>query len=126
MTPRERFLSEAKSSIFAPTVFTTGAFIAPKLIDGEMRWIVTGFEDDTFYDGKTIDVEDRAATLEGLINEDEDEDDESDEEDSDLVICLGCSREIPEDEAHNEVKLGTYCENCYNLLAPDEDDENEE
>ena len=55
-------------------VFTTGAFVEAQEISGEWRWIVTGFEDDTFYDGNTLDVNETAATQAGLVNPDDADD----------------------------------------------------
>jgi hypothetical protein len=51
-----------------PHTFTTGARIAPVLIDGQWHWIVASFEDDTFVDGKCRNPNEYADTEEGLVN----------------------------------------------------------
>lgn len=56
------------------TVFTTGAKIEEREIEGRWHWVVVGFEDDTFWDGMTLNVNDSSATREGLVNLEEDED----------------------------------------------------
>jgi hypothetical protein len=93
LTNRERFISEMTNNIFKPTVFTTGAFIAPLEIAGEMRWVVTGFEDDTYFNGQYLDVQERGATLEDLVLEDDEVEDESGErtaEDDTAEVCEWC------------------------------------
>lgn len=63
----------SKPSLFS-TVFTTGAFITPVLIEDRWRWVVTEFEDDTFIDGNDVNVVESSVNLEDLILwEDEDE-----------------------------------------------------
>lgn len=42
--------------------FVTGAFITPREIDGEWAWVVTQFEDDTFYNGKEVTVMETAVS----------------------------------------------------------------
>ena len=51
-----------------PYAFTTGAHIAPVLIDRQWRWIVTNFEDDTFVDSKCRNPNEYADTQEGLVD----------------------------------------------------------
>ena len=56
-------------------VYTIGAFLQPLQIEihgkKQWRWIVVGFEDSTFFDGKEIGVYDYSDTLEGLLEEDD-------------------------------------------------------
>lgn len=56
-------------------IFATGVHLQALQIDidGNMqwRWIAVGFEDDTFFNGKNIDVYDYANTFEELINNSE-------------------------------------------------------
>lgn len=49
------------------TVFTIGAIIEEQQINGKWHWVVIGFEDDTFWDGMTLDVNETADTREGLV-----------------------------------------------------------
>jgi len=37
------------------TAYTTGAHIQPKMIEGQIVWVVTNFEDDTYFDGEYLD-----------------------------------------------------------------------
>ena len=66
--------------------FTTGAYIQPVSYTGPngdrvFGWMVTGFEDDTFRDGKYLDVEVCADSLAGLTpDNDEDEEDKGPEQ----------------------------------------------
>jgi len=55
-------------------VFTTGAFLYPALVDGEWKWVVNGFEDDTFMDGEIVDLRASATTEDGLIIKEEEND----------------------------------------------------
>lgn len=52
-------------------LFTIGAFIKPVKVTinnkEQWRWIVTSFEDQTFFDGNEIDVYDYANNLKGLF-----------------------------------------------------------
>jgi len=57
-------------------IFSTGVHLKPIecVINGkkQWRWIVVGFEDDTYFDGEIINVYDYADSFEGLIlNENE-------------------------------------------------------
>jgi len=57
-------------------IFSTGVHLKPIecVINGkkQWRWIVVGFEDETFFEGEIIDVYDFADSFEGLIlNENE-------------------------------------------------------
>lgn len=51
------------------TVYTTGAYLQRIFVAelGEYRWIVTGFEDDTYYDGNYIDLNIAATNLNDMI-----------------------------------------------------------
>ncbi len=102
-------------------VFATGAHIEAVEFGGEWRWIVTGFEDDTFFDGKILEVNRRAAARAALVEVDEDEaragKEFPEDEDNDKAVCIGCSRAIGDGEAHNETTTGTLCETCHNLTA---------
>ena len=62
------------------SVFTTGAHIAPyQRKDAKYVWVVTKFEDDTFFDGDCIDPDIISDTKDGLVNRIcEDEEDEED------------------------------------------------
>ena len=55
-------------------IFSTGVFLKPEkcIINGitQWRWIVVGFEGDTYLNGKSIDVYDYADTLDGLLVQD--------------------------------------------------------
>jgi hypothetical protein len=66
------------------TVFTTGASIEEREINGKWHWVVVAFEDDTFWDGMTLDVNETADTREKLVTldaEDETQDEETAETD---------------------------------------------
>ena len=53
--------------------YTTGAYIVPMLVNGEYRWVVSGFGwDDTFIDGDAVNAQVSADTAEGLVEEFED------------------------------------------------------
>lgn len=58
-------------------VFTTGAFIEAVEHDGEFRWIVSGFEDDTFFDGETLNVNESAETSDDLVTVDDEDESET-------------------------------------------------
>ncbi len=53
-------------------VFATGVFLKPEkcTINGkeQWRWVVVGFEDDSFHKGEIIDLYDYAESFEGLFN----------------------------------------------------------
>ena len=55
----------------ADKIFATGVFLQPIecVLNGkkQWRWVAVGFEDDSYYNGKSIDIYDYADTLEGLI-----------------------------------------------------------
>lgn len=57
--------------------FTTGAYVEAVEIDGEWRWIVSGFEDDTFFDGKTLNVNQSAENRDDLVTVDDDKEEPS-------------------------------------------------
>lgn len=52
-------------------IFATGVFLQPFEVEingrKQWRWIVVGFEDDSYYDGELIDVYDYADSFEGLL-----------------------------------------------------------
>lgn len=52
-------------------IFATGVFLQPVkcLINGkeQWRWVAVGFEDDSYFNGKRVDIYDYAETLEDLI-----------------------------------------------------------
>lgn len=54
-------------------IFTTGAHLQAIEIEingkKQWRWVVVGFEDDTYFEGEVIDVYDYANSFEGLIKE---------------------------------------------------------
>jgi|GEM_PF-1314329 len=78
-----------------PIIYTTGAFLSPQRIvmeDGYVYWgwVVEGFEQDSYFDGKTFNPKPlaetrkdllRNVTLEGWDDEDEDLDVSEDIED---------------------------------------------
>ncbi len=86
--------------------FATGAYIEAVEFDGEWRWIVTGFEDDTFFEGRVLEVNWHAAARAGLVELDETgarAGKEFPKSDGDnFAACIGCSRAIGDREAHNE------------------------
>lgn len=52
-------------------IFATGVFLQPVKCTinniEQWRWIAVGFEDDSFYDGETINPYDYADSIDGLI-----------------------------------------------------------
>ncbi len=52
-------------------IFATGVFLKPVdcIINGikQWRWVVVGFEDDSYFDGEAFDVYDYADNFEGLF-----------------------------------------------------------
>ena len=55
-------------------VFTTGAHLEAMFVLGQWRWIVVGFEDDTFGDdGELVNIYSYADTEEELFYEDDEE-----------------------------------------------------
>lgn len=54
-------------------IYATGVFLqaVELVIEGkrQWRWIAVGFEDDTYFDGKTIDIYDYADSFEGLFKD---------------------------------------------------------
>lgn len=56
-------------------IFATGVFLQAIEVEingmKQWRWIAVGFEDDTYFDGKTIDVYDYANSFDGLIEHNE-------------------------------------------------------
>ena len=54
----------------AKYTYTTGAFITPVFIDGNWRWVVTNFDNDTYCDGVLIDPVEVSDDVEGLVLED--------------------------------------------------------
>lgn len=54
-------------------VFATGVHLQAIEVEingkKQWRWIVVGFEDDTYFDGETIDVYDYADSFEGLFKD---------------------------------------------------------
>jgi hypothetical protein len=57
MTAHEKLKSELKSRPTDAQVFTTGAQLIPaKLANGKFAWVVSCFEDSTFYDGEYVAV----------------------------------------------------------------------
>lgn len=53
-------------------IFTTGAYLKAIecIIDGrkQWRWVVVGFEDDTYFNGEIVDIQDYADSFEDLFN----------------------------------------------------------
>ena len=56
-------------------IFSTGAYLqAVEVKIGEIkqwRWLVVGFEEDSFFNGETIDLNDYANSIEGLVKDSE-------------------------------------------------------
>jgi hypothetical protein len=54
-------------------IFSTGVHLQAVEVEingkKQWRWIAVGFEDDTYFDGEIIDVNDYANTFEGLFKE---------------------------------------------------------
>lgn len=54
-------------------IFATGVFLQPVtcIINGkaQWRWVAVGFEDDSFLNGETINPNEYAESIEGLITE---------------------------------------------------------
>jgi hypothetical protein len=67
---------ENKKKFSGDAIYTTGAYIFPKLIDGVWRFVVSDFEDDTYQGGEIIDLNTAADEKEGLINDVGEEDDD--------------------------------------------------
>lgn len=51
----------------SPTVYTTGAYISPVLIGNSWFWVVTEFEEDSFYEGEEVNLNTESLTIKGLI-----------------------------------------------------------
>ena len=53
-------------------VFATGVHLQAVEVEingkKQWRWVAVGFEDETYYDGETIDIYDYADSFEGLLN----------------------------------------------------------
>jgi hypothetical protein len=64
-------ISQSLPMTYSNRVYATGVFLqaVEVLIDGkkQWRWIAVGFEDDTYFDGKTIELYDYANSFEGLF-----------------------------------------------------------
>lgn len=57
MTAHEKLKSELQNRPTDAQVFTTGAQLIPaKLANGKFAWVVSCFEDSTFYDGSYVAV----------------------------------------------------------------------
>lgn len=56
-------------------VFATGVFLQAFEVEingvKQWRWLAVGFEDDTYFEDKTIDLYDYANSFEGLIKNEE-------------------------------------------------------
>lgn len=54
-------------------VFATGVHLQAIEVEingkKQWRWVAVGFEDDTYFDGKTIDIYDYANSFEGLFKD---------------------------------------------------------
>jgi hypothetical protein len=55
------------------TVFATGVFLQAIEVEingkKQWRWVAVGFEDDTYFDSKTINIYDYANSFEGLFQD---------------------------------------------------------
>lgn len=61
---------------FPSYVYTNGAYLVPKRVDGQWVWVVSEFDGETFGDGQLMNPTETATTLEELY---EDKDDSNDE-----------------------------------------------
>lgn len=50
-------------------IYTSGAFLIPMKIGNFWRWVVDGFEDESFHNGEPIDPAIVSPTREGLMQE---------------------------------------------------------
>jgi hypothetical protein len=76
MSNEKRLLEEIKIRPSNVVIFSNGCNLIPyKLIDGTWGWVVSSFEDDTFYDGDYVNVNNYHDNCEGLVtlNPQEDE-----------------------------------------------------
>lgn len=48
-------------------IFTTGAFLMPVRLGNRWCWIVTGFEDSSFYNGQYVNVTEYSENKEDLM-----------------------------------------------------------
>ena len=68
MSNEKRLLEEIKIRPSSVSIFSNGCTLIPyKLSDGNWGWIVSSFEDDTFYDGDYVDVNPYHEYREGLV-----------------------------------------------------------
>jgi hypothetical protein len=75
MTSHEKLKSRLKHRPTDAQVFTTGAQLIPmKLANGKYAWVVSCFEDETFYDGTYVAVsENWTDNIEELAGEEADD-----------------------------------------------------
>ena len=74
MSNEKRLLEEIKIRPSNVVIFSNGCNLIPyKLADGNWGWIVSSFEDDTFYDGEYVNVNPYHENREGLVQESDDE-----------------------------------------------------
>ena len=75
MTSHEKLKSELKMRPTDAQVFTTGAQLIPaRLANGKYAWVVSCFEDSTFYDGEYVAVsESWTENIEELAGEESDD-----------------------------------------------------
>lgn len=75
MTNHEKLKSELRNRPTDAQVFTTGAQLIPaKLANGKYAWVVSCFEDDTYYDGAYVAVsESWTDNIEELAGEEDDD-----------------------------------------------------
>lgn len=82
--------------------FTNGAYIeaVEVKINGrrQWRWIVTGFEDDSYQDGERVDINTSADTLDGLFFEG----------------CANCGAQTEElfNRIYDSGEIEKYCKEC--------------
>lgn len=54
-------------------IYTTGAYLKSKFVDGKYMWVVTGFEEDSYMDGQRINTYEWADNEKDLIDPEEEE-----------------------------------------------------
>lgn len=102
------------------TVFTTGAHIEAVEFDGEYRWIVTGFEDDTYFDGKLLNINDSAEYSDDLVTLDDDDlEDQKEDEPGEECQCVN-TRFLDCDECRESGKTCIeVCSDCGSTIGAD-------
>jgi len=105
-------------------IYTTGAFLAPvnlKYSNGntEWMWVVSGFEDDSYLDGKICSPVERAGSIGKLFLSDEDDDDMQNAtiESEGIETVAECEKE---DRQWHDAEDGLPDENVYVVCRYDD------